>query len=414
MPIKFKFNRSILPRFRKKGDVLSNRQRLDQPSYAWGRAKAGRAFRRVFWAEQFYLWGEFLQFLQSYIYKRGYFFFSYIELMKDLVVGILYKRRGKFARPFLHTLFMSVLFVGITFGPLLVSEATAEEEYNAVATNVIRISTGDTPFITQQSEEVLRFRGGEVTEHIVTEGETISSIAQQYNLQPETIYWENNLTEKSTIKPGDRLRILPVDGIRHKVQRGETVYSLAKKYGLGDDEAAAQALITFPFNTFADDESFTLATGQYIFIPGGVKPSERQLPLAVRRVTTPDAGSVSATGQFVWPASGSISQGFYWYHRAIDISNRGGGPILAADAGTVMVAGWVDNSGYGNRVVIDHGNGFVTLYAHLSAARVKVGQTVNKGDVIGDMGTTGRSTGIHLHFEVRQDGALLNPFNFLR
>lgn len=357
-----------------------------------------------------------MRFLREYAYKRGYFVFSYIELLKDLVVGILYKRRGKFARPFLHTAFMSVLFVGITFGPLLVSEATAEEEeLNNIATSVIRTSTGDTPFVTQQSEEVLRFRGGEVIEHTVAEGETIASIADQYNLQAETILWENNLKSDSKIRPGDRLRILPVDGIRHKVQKGETVYSLAKKYGLGDDKAAAQPLINFPFNTFADDENFTLATGQYIYIPGGVKPEEKaSLPLAQRRLTTPDAGVVSATGQFVWPASGYISQGFSWYHKAIDIASRGGGPILAADAGTVMVAGWVDNSGYGNRVVLDHGNGFVTLYAHMSVVRVKVGQSVNKGDVLGDMGTTGRSTGVHLHFEIRQGSAFLSPLSYLR
>lgn len=361
-------------------------------------------------------WAEFLQFLRRYVYKRGYIFFSYIELIKDLVVGILYKRRGKFARPFLHTALMSVLFVSITFGPLLVTEATAEEEIDGVATSVLRTSTGDTPFVTQQSEEVLRFRGGEVIEHTVSEGETLASIAEQYNLQINTILWENNLKETSTIKPGDKLRILPVDGIRHKVQKGETVYSLAKKYGLGDDQAAAQPMINFPFNTFADEENFTLATGQYIFIPGGVKPEEqsRTAPLAVRRYTTPDAGSVAATGNFVWPASGYISQNYYWYHKAIDIASRGGGPILAADSGTVVVAGWIDNSGYGNRVVIDHGNGLVTLYAHLSVVRVQVGQTVNKGDVIGDMGSTGRSTGTHLHFEIRSGGTFVNPLTMLR
>jgi murein DD-endopeptidase MepM/ murein hydrolase activator NlpD len=372
---------------------------------------------KTFWRQQRELFGEFLRFFWSYIYDRGYVFFSYIELLKDLVVGILYKRRGKFARPFLHTALMSVLFLGITFGPLLVSEATAEEQQTGtVATSVIQSATGDTPFVTEQSEEVLRFRGGEVIEHSVQDGETISSIAQKYSLAPETIYWENNLTDRSTIKPGDRLRILPVDGIRHKVAKGETIYTIAKKYGLGDSEADAQPIVSFPFNTFADDQAFSLATGQYIFIPNGVKP-EPSAPVASRgrqQVTTPDAGSVSPTGSFVWPASGYISQGFYWGHRAIDIASRGGGPILAADAGTVVVAGWVDNSGYGNRVMVDHGNGTVTLYAHLSVVRVQVGQTVNRGDVLGDMGTTGRSTGVHLHFEIRQGGSQLNPQNFLR
>ena len=129
---------------------------------------------------------------------------------------------------------------------------------------------------------------------------------------------------------------------------------------------------------------------------------------------TPDAGSVAASGNFVWPASGGISQGYIpGIHRAIDISNRGGGPILAGDSGTVTAAGW-DSSGYGNRITIDHGNGFVTLYAHMSALQVSVGQTVEKGAVIGQMGSTGRSTGTHLHFEIRSGGALLNPLSFLQ
>ena len=358
-------------------------------------------------------WREFFRFLRSYVYRRGYVFFSYLELAKDLVVGILYKRRGKFARPFLHTALMSIFFVGITFGPLLVQQATAEALIEvALPSAVLRSSTGDTVFVTKQSEEVVRFRGGEVIEHVVQEGETLSSIALKYGLQTSTITNENSLSERDVVRPGQRLRILPMDGVRHKVQRGETVYSLAKKYGLGDDDVAAQAIVAFPFNTFADDSTFALTTGQNLFIPGGTPP--RAAPRVIVRLTTPNAGAVSATGQFVWPAQGMITQGYFWYHKAFDIANRAGGRILAADSGKVVVAGWVDNSGYGNRVMIDHGNGMVTLYAHLSVVRVQAGQTVNKGDVIGDMGSTGRSTGTHLHFEVRNGGSILNPAQFLR
>ena len=358
---------------------------------------------------------KYVRFLRHYIYKRGYFFFSYLEILKDLVVGLLYKRRGKFARPFLHTALMSIMFAGITFGPLIVQQATADSTtITELPSAVLRSSTGDVAFVTEQSEEVARFRGGEVIEHTVQPEETISTIAQKYGLAQETILWENNLTQGSTIRPGDRLRILPTDGVMHRVAKGETVFTLAKRYGLGDDDAGAQPIISFPFNTFADDNTFALTTGQTILIPGGIKPQAATIPRTVARVTTPDAGAVSASGQFVWPASGYISQGFSWYHKAYDIANRGGGRILAADSGKVVVAGWVDNSGYGNRVMIDHGNGFVTLYAHLSVVRVSVGQTVNKGDVIGDMGSTGRSTGVHLHFEIRQGGALLNPGSYLR
>lgn len=358
---------------------------------------------------------EYLRFVRLYTYRRGYVFFSYAEFVKDLVVSILYKRRGKFARPFLHSMLMSVIFVGVTFGPLLVSEATAEQTAApGLPSAVFRTATGQTPLSTQQSEEVLRFRGGEVVEHVVQEGDTLVSIAQKYNITLETLLWENDFQSDMKIKPGDRLRILPSDGVRHKVVKGETIYTIAKKYGLGDDEVAAQAIINYPFNTFANDETFALTIGQYVFVPGGIKPKATTVARSVIRQTTPNAGAVSATGQFVWPASGMISQGYQWYHKAYDIANRGGGKILAADAGKIVVAGWVDNSGYGNRVMIDHGNGFITLYAHMSVVRVAVGQTVNRGDVIGDMGSTGRSTGTHLHFEIRQNGALLNPGQFLR
>jgi len=158
--------------------------------------------------------------------------------------------------------------------------------------------------------------------------------------------------------------------------------------------------------------------GQYLMVPEGVK-AEVKLPSGSTGVTrfgniTPDAGTVSALGSFIWPASGGITQSYSFFHKAIDIANRGAGPILAADAGVVTTAGWIDSSGYGNRVVIDHGNGYVTLYAHLSVVQVVNGQRVRRGDVIGQMGSTGRSTGIHLHFEIRQGGALLNPLSFLK
>ena len=175
-------------------------------------------------------------------------------------------------------------------------------------------------------------------------------------------------------------------------------------------------IVDYPFNEFLNDETFELVAGQWLMIPEGVKP-EAVAQVAQQRASlallTPDAGSVVAHGTFVWPAAGRITQGYSFYHKAIDIANRPGGPILAADAGIVTSSGWPDGGGYGNRVVIDHGNGFVTLYAHLSVVQVQIGQRVNRGDVLGQMGSTGRSTGIHLHFEIRQGGALINPLSLL-
>lgn len=362
--------------------------------------------------------GQYFGFLYKYIRRRGYYWFSKFESGKDVVVAPLYKQRGKYSRPFLHFGTITLIFVVITFGPLILDQTRREEDPNQAGSSGVlnTIQAYGEDLSTIQSEEVRAFRGGEIHIHRVQEGETLSSIAKLYNLnRVETITWENNLDKNAKLKPGQELRILPVDGIRHKVARGETIYTLAKKYDLGDDAADAQKIVNYPFNEFKNSETFELAIGQTILIPDGVKPAERATVsrVAFGRVMTPDAGSVSAVGTFIWPASGRITQGYSFYHKAFDIANNSAGAILAADGGTVVASGW-DISGYGNRVLIDHGNGYQTLYGHMSILQVQVGQKVARGNVLGQMGSTGRSTGIHLHFEVRRGGVLENPGNYLR
>jgi LysM repeat protein len=312
---------------------------------------------------------------------------------------------------------MGLLVLGITFGPTIVEQSKASESGQEVLpAGVLGLgSTNGESITTNQANEVAQFRGGEIIDHVVEDGETISSIAQRYNLQPNTILWQNKLTKDSKIKPGDKLEILPVDGVRHKVQKGETIYTIAKKYGL--DENQAQGIVNYPFNEFQDDENFTLTVGQWLMVPDGVKQDET--PVAAPKAVfasklTPSAGAVSPSGSFIWPASGLLTQGYRFYHKAYDIANRSGGPILAADSGTVIVAGWPSNDGYGNRVMIDHHNGYITLYGHMSVLQVQVGQTVSKGSVIGQMGSTGRSTGTHCHFEIRHNGVLEDPGIYLK
>lgn len=356
---------------------------------------------------------DFLNFIRIYCKSRLYRLFSRFEAVKSLIVDLLYKKRGKYARPFLHFTAVSLGFIVVTLGPVVLR--SAEEEPEAEIEQLQANSEySDVSFYTVQAEEVRQFRGGEVVEHVVQEGETVSSIAERYGLEPTTIFWQNDLTETSKIKPGQVLEILPIDGVQHKVARGETIYSVGKKYGL--DENQVQAIIDYPFNVFLNDENWELATGQLLMVPGGVKQDARVQPKSgsFSPVLTPDAGTVAAAGSFIWPASGRITQSYTFYHRAIDIANRSGGPILAADSGTVVIAGWPDNAGYGNRVMIDHGNGYITLYAHLRVIQVRAGQRVNRGDLIGQMGNTGRSTGTHLHFEIRRGGSLDNPLNYLR
>ena len=354
---------------------------------------------------------QFFGFTAYYLRHRSYIWFRRFEEMKDSLVDILYRKRGRYVRPFLHLGTIGLIFLVITVGPVIFS---SDDNPQAEAeTGVLTTTAYGSSFYTQQAEEVRQFRGGEVISHVVADGETLSSIADRYGLSVDTILWANNLTAKSTLKPGQELQILPVNGVRHQVARGETIYTIAKKYGLEDSQA--QVIVDYPFNEFLNDETFELAVGQYLVIPDGVPPRATGSTAAPARrvILTPDAGAVTATGSFAWPAAGMITQGYSFYHKAFDIANRGAGPILAADSGVVVAVGW-DPSGYGNRAIVDHGNGYSTLYGHMSVTQVVAGQRLNRGDVLGQMGSTGRSTGTHLHFEIRQGGVLLNPGGFLQ
>ncbi len=148
-------------------------------------------------------------------------------------------------------------------------------------------------------------------------------------------------------------------------------------------------------------------------IPDGVKPQEQPVQPRYLAKEIPGAGIATITGQFVWPVGGTLTQYFKSWHPGIDIANKGLPDVVAADGGTVTVAGWPTPWAYGNRVMIDHGNGTVTLYAHLSQIYVSCGQKVNKGQAIGKMGSTGRSTGPHLHFEIRKSGGSADPLSVL-
>lgn len=338
----------------------------------------------------------------------------------------MYQQRGKYADLFVHGGLVALMAVGVAVGPnLLVNEAEARSvismasKSNEVAGLVEEENDGKVLGMAMAVDEVQPLTvvsdkpRAEVLDYEVQEGDTLGTIAEKFGVTIDTIRWSNPdeiKSEKTVIKPGQIVRVPPVTGIVHKVKSGETVYSVAKKYGIN-----AQAIVDFPFNEFTNDETFALAVGQELVVPDGVMPDVQPWSptSSLARVMTPSAGIVSATGSWIWPAAGSISQRFYPWHKGIDIANRSGGSILAADSGVVVTAGWPDNSGYGNRVMIDHGNGYQTLYAHLSRISVSVGQTVNRGDVIGLMGSTGRSTGTHLHFEIRSSSGNINPLSVL-
>lgn len=250
----------------------------------------------------------------------------------------------------------------------------------------------------------------EVLYYNVKPGDTVLGIAEKFGLQPETLMWSNSLIEQNPdrLSIGDQLRILPVDGVLHVVKRGDTLSSIADKY-----EADMQAVVAYAANgmTTIDD---ALPIGKEIVVPGGTKPFVAPSVGAstAYAVARPD-GALAGSGNFSWPTAGYISQGYWGGHPAIDVAGWLGAPVTASDAGYVVLAGGGWNSGYGNYVIVDHGNGFTTLYAHLNSVFVKSGETVSRGQQVGSMGNTGNSTGPHLHFEIRYNGVPYNPAGYL-
>jgi len=349
---------------------------------------------------------QFFIALFVYLKEKVFKAFHFFEKSKSSMAAGLYQQRGRFVRPFIHSGMAFLIVGGITLGPILVSENLSnpwQEEANAQ--EILSSATEETGTSTLVS---IKPRA-EVFEYEVKGGDTVSTIAEKFGVSVDTIIWENNLKSVKDIKPGQKLNILPVTGIMYKVNPGETIYSIAKKH-----QVDAQVIVDWPYNSFANDETFALAVSQELMIPDGIKP--KVVPVAPRSgyYATVIPGAGLGTGQFVWPVGGGISQGYSWYHQAIDIANKSLPQIVACDSGTVMIAGWPSPWAYGNRVLIDHGNGYQTLYAHLSSIYVSPGQRVKKGQVIGKMGSTGRSTGPHLHLEIRKNGANLNPLSLLK
>lgn len=238
----------------------------------------------------------------------------------------------------------------------------------------------------------------QISIYVVREGDTLSQIGTMFNVSVNTIRWANDLSRGASIQPGKTLIILPITGLRHTVAEGDTLQGIAKQYqgDLGE---------ILSYNDL--EENSTLAVGDVVVIPDG----EVQAPAVASRPSAPTSKRVPATddsGYFIHPLPGSVrTQGLHGYN-AVDFGAPAGTPIIAAAPGDVLIArnaGW--NGGYGKYIVIKHANGTQTLYAHNRQNIVFPGQSIVQGQIIGYVGATGRSTGNHLHFEVR--GAA-NPF----
>ncbi|NWF63542.1 MAG: M23 family metallopeptidase [Chloroflexi bacterium] len=271
----------------------------------------------------------------------------------------------------------------------------------------------------------------ELSAYVVQDGDTVFGIAEKFGLKPETILWGNYntlLDDPHSLKPGQELIILPVDGVYWEWLGGIPFGEWARFYGVNPAD-----VIEYPGNhldttAIGDYENANIKTGTWLIIPGGKRDFVSwSAPLGVTRenpasarvlgagACDPVSGGAVGYGSFIYPTNKHYLSGFNWSpqtnHNGLDFAGNTGEAVYASDAGVIVYAGWNDY-GYGNMIMVDHGNGFQTLYAHLSALNVGCGQSVGQGEVIGAVGSTGRSSGSHLHFEIMA-GVKVNPWDYL-
>ncbi|MDD4319186.1 MAG: peptidoglycan DD-metalloendopeptidase family protein [Candidatus Peribacteraceae bacterium] len=327
----------------------------------------------------------------------------------------------------------AVFVLGSLLPPYVPKTALASDEGPIASQQFLFVEDG---FLLKSSSlgvQGSRLAYGEGLIHRVQDGESLPSIARRYGITSETIRWANDLAEGKALQPGQELIVLPVDGVLHTVQRGQTLSEIAQAYDVKQEAVAEQ-------NHVRDGK---IVAGQQLIIPGG-KPGaggtmvasndgtsltfgqrlgdaqlRLQLPQdpARQRGLAPAVGAAITQTALQMPCQNCIiTQYFNAAHYALDIQTKGGGPIFAAEDGTVIRAdkGW--NGGYGNVIEVEHANGMITLYAHNKELYVKEGDSVTRGQQMAWMGNTGLvhgPTGIHIHFEVRVNGVKKNPLLYL-
>jgi murein DD-endopeptidase MepM/ murein hydrolase activator NlpD len=234
-----------------------------------------------------------------------------------------------------------------------------------------------------------------VVTYTVREGDSLWGIAARFGLDVDTLRWSNEDLARNPdlLSVGQELTILPVKGTYHTVQTGETVETIALAYGV-----TPTVIIDYPLNHLRPP--YQVKEGQKLVIPGGRRELHWPQP------------DLSPGSLFAWPVVGQITQGYSEKHPALDLGAPYGSSVYAAQAGTVTLSGWA-RTGYGYTVILDHGEGMQSLYSHMKGTWVTVGQKVERGQLIGEVGSTGHSTGPHVHFELRVDGKRVDPSGYL-
>jgi len=331
--------------------------------------------------------------------------FTTFEETKNSIVRKSFWGRGGFlfytAQAVLGVIFIIVVVSLLYRNPAITSANEGNLDYvGVVEDDLLTMNASLNTLIPQD-----RRRFG-IDTYIVKGGDTIGKIAEYFEISIDTLLWANDMDDDDFIKPGDELQVPSANGVLVKVKSGDTVGNLAEKYN-GNDQAIVD------MNWL--DAPYELEIGQEIFIPDGTPPKP-VVVVASRTTYTYKSNSSSyssipvdsSVGKFLsWPVAGGrgmITQCYYSYHMGIDIADKSMPNIVAAAAGQVIYAGW-NSSGYGYSVQILHSNGYSTWYAHMNRIYVRSGQQVSKGESIGQMGSTGRSTGPHVHFELRRGTA---------
>lgn len=332
----------------------------------------------------------------------------FAQFSKRWLVKKLIWSRGRLGKPIASLIVFSVALVVFTVGEVLnssklVNRQEINPDYLTTVTDIIPQRYVAQTTIPESRKQATSFT------YVVEGGDTLSGIGSKFRISVDAIKYVNGLTGDS-IKPGDSLTIPPISGLIHEVKKGESLEDIADKYSV-----PAQAIADF--NYILDTSK--LAVGTELVIPDAKVPRPPVVvaspAFSVPGIITGGAPTPSDT-YCVWPSTVYIvTQYFSWYHNGLDIATPWGQvpPLFACTSGTVVRSGW-DPYGLGLHVIIDHGGGYQTVYGHMQQINVSYGQGVGRGEVIGLMGNTGRSTGPHVHFIVKYNGVAQNPLNYMR